>query len=49
MVTTYAAARDIDQKSTVLDGISGVVDGNDYEKLQRARLLKSSEYRMNTA
>ena len=49
MVTTYAAARDIDQTSTVLDGISGFVGGNDYEKLQSARLLNSSEYTVNTA
>ena len=49
MVTTYAAARDIDQTSTVLDGIGGFVGGGDYEKLQSARLLSSSEYTVNTA
>lgn len=49
MVTTYAAARDIDQTSTVLDGISGFVGGADYEKLESARLLNSSEYTVNKA
>ena len=49
MTTQYAAARDIDQTSTVLDGISGFAGGRDYEKLQNARLLNSSEYTVNSA
>ena len=49
MVTTYSAARNIDQTSTVLDGISRFVGGADYEKLQSARLLSPSEYTVNTA
>ena len=49
MTSQYAAARDIDQTSTVLDGISGFVGGADYEKLERARLLNSSEYTVNKA
>ena len=49
MTTQYAAARNIDQTSTVLDGISGFVGGHDYEKLQNARLLNSSEYTINSA
>ncbi len=49
MTTQYAAARDIDQTSTVLDGISGFAGGRDYEKLQNARLLNSSEYTINSA
>ena len=49
MTSQYAAARDIDQTSTVLDGISGFVGGSDYEKLERARLLNSSEYTVNKA
>lgn len=49
MVNQYAAARDIDQTSTVLDGISGFVGGTDYEKLESARLLNSSEYTVNSA
>ena len=49
MVNQYAAARDIDQTSTVLDGIAGFVGGVDYEKLESARLLGSSEYTVNSA
>ena len=49
MTTQYAAARNIDQTSTVLDGISGFTGGHDYEKLQNARLLNSSEYTVNSA
>src|SRR5574344_2311 len=49
MVNNYAAARDIDQTSSVLDGISGFVGSVDYEKLESARLLTSSEYTLNSA
>ena len=49
MVTQYAAARDIDQTNTVLDGIGGFTGGVDYEKVQSARLLTSSEYTLNSA
>ena len=49
IVSTYAAARDINQTTTVLDGIGGFVGGTDYEKLERARLLTSSEYTLNDA
>lgn len=49
MTHEYAAARDIDQTNTVLDGISGMSGGVDYEKVQSARLLTSSEYTLNTA
>ncbi len=48
MTTSYASARDIDQTSSVLDG-AGLVGGADYEKLQSARLLNSSEYTVNSA
>ena len=48
MVTTYADARNIDQTSTVLDGIPNFEGGADYEKLQSARLLNTSEYSVNT-
>ena len=47
MTTTYAAARDIDQASTVLD--VAMTGGVDYEKLSAARLLTSSEYTLNKA
>lgn len=49
MVNSYAAARDIDQTSSVLDAIPGFVGGVDYEKLESARLLNSSEYTVNTS
>src|SRR5574344_1515942 len=49
MVNTYSAARDIDQTSSVLDGINGFVGGSDYEKLENARLLTSSEYTLNSS
>ena len=47
MTTTYAGARDIEQTSTVLDNV--LVGGTDYEKLESARLLSSSEYSVNSA
>ena len=52
LVNDYAEARDISQATTILDGIGG---GNtfrgsiDYEKLQAARKLNSSEYTVNNA
>ena len=48
MNSQYAAARDIDQAATTLDG-GGLVGGADYEKLESARLLNSSEYTVNIA
>ena len=48
MTGQYAAARDIDQAATTLDG-GRLVGGADYEKLESARLLNSSEYTVNTA
>ena len=47
LTTTYNAARDIDQSSSVLD--VAFTGGTDYEKLQSARLLTSSEYSVNQA
>ncbi|MCD8290477.1 MAG: cell surface protein SprA [Prevotella sp.] len=49
MVNSYAAARDIDQTSSVLDAIPGFTGGVDYEKLESARLLSSTEYTLNTS
>src|SRR5574344_290225 len=49
MTHDYVAARDIDQTNTVLDAIAGFTGGVDYEKVQSARLLSSSEYTVNTA
>ena len=47
MNSTYAGARDIDQTSSVLD--AHFVGGTDYEKLESARLLNSSEYTLNSS
>ncbi len=49
LVGTYAAARDINQTSAVFDAVPGFVGGTDYEKLESARLLSSSEYTLNQA
>lgn len=49
MTGQYAAARDIDQTATVLEGIGGFSGGIDYEKVQSAKLLSSSEYKLNAA
>lgn len=46
--TAYAAARDITQTNSVLDG-AGLSGGTDYEKLGNARLLSGSEYSINRA
>ena len=48
MVGQYSAARDIDQAAATLEG-GGLVGGSDFEKLESARLLNSSEYTVNTA
>ena len=48
MITQYVAARDIDQAAATLEG-AGLVGGADFEKLESARLLSSSEYSVNTA
>ena len=45
----YPDARDISLATTVLDAIDGFKGGDDYEKLQSARLLTSSEYSLNSA
>lgn len=48
MTTTYAAARDISQVTGIMNGIPGIEGGMDYEKIQNARLLNSSEYTLNS-
>lgn len=47
LVNELSAARDLSQATKTLDGY-GLVGGADYEKLQSARLLNSSEYYVNT-
>ena len=49
LANDYAEARNIDQTSTILDGIGNFHGGTDYEKLESARLLSSSEYTLNAA
>lgn len=44
---SYPDARNISSVTPVLDGI-GLVGGVDYEKLESARLLSSSEYNLNS-
>jgi cell surface protein SprA len=48
LTTSYDAARDIDQTSSVLEG-AGLNGGTDFEKVESARLLTSSEYTVNTS
>lgn len=48
LVAQYADARNISQATALLDG-AGFVGGTDYEKLENARLLSSSEYKLNDA
>ena len=48
MVGPLGEARDISQATKLLDNY-GLVGGEDYEKLQSARLLSSSEYYLNTS
>ena len=45
LVNTYSDARNMDQTSTVLDPV--MVGGFEYEKVENARLLSSSEYTLN--
>ena len=48
MTGQFAAARDINQTASVLEG-GGLIGGSDFEKLESARLLNSSEYTVNQA
>ncbi len=48
LVNTLGDVRDISTATNALDGY-GLVGGEDYEKLQSARLLSSSEYYVNTS
>ncbi len=49
MVNDYVGARDIAQATNILDAIPGFEGSVDYEKLQSARKLSSSEYTLNSA
>ena len=41
--------RDLQQTSTELEGLNGMEGGMDFEKIESARLLTSSEYTLNSA
>ena len=41
--------RDLQQTSTALEGLNGMEGGMDFEKVESARLLTSSEYTLNSA
>ena len=43
------AFRDLAQTSTALDGLNGMEGGSDFEKIESARLLTSSEYTLNSS
>lgn len=47
MTTTYSGIRDINTTSSTLSGIPNFNQGEDYEKVQNARLLNQSEYTLN--
>ena len=49
LVTQFAAARDISQATSVLDGSQIMAGARDYEKLQSARKLNSNEYTVNNS
>lgn len=48
-LTANPAVRDIQQVSSVMQGMAGMDVGEDYEKIESARLLGSSEYTLNAA
>ena len=43
------AFRDLQQTSSALEGLNGMEGGMDYDKIESARLLTSSEYTLNSA
>jgi len=47
MTTTYSAIRNISNATTVLSSLQNFNSGIDYEKVQNARLLSTSEYTFN--
>ena len=48
-VVTATDFRDLQQTSSVLEGLNGMEGGVDFEKIESARLLSSSEYTLNSA
>ena len=49
ITTNYADARNINSTTAALGSISGFVGGADFEKLESARKLSSSEYTLNAS
>ena len=49
MVNDYPMARDISAVNSLMQGIPGMEGGMDYEKIESARLLTTSEYEINTS
>ena len=49
MVNDYSNARNIDMVGTTLGAIPQLEGGMDYEKIESARLLSSSEYTINSS
>lgn len=47
-VSQYDAARNINETNDVLTNQGDMVSGYDFEKLENARLLEASEYKLNT-
>ncbi len=47
MTSTYSAARTISTATSALNSISNFKSGRDYEKVENARMLSSSEYTVN--
>ena len=47
MTENYAGARDPNSTTSVVSGIHGMKSGRDYEKVENARMLSSSEYTLN--
>lgn len=47
MTGAYSSARDPNSTSATMSSISGMKVGRDYEKVENARLLSSSEYTLN--
>ncbi len=49
IIQNHGYARDISRATSSLDSINGFAGGSDYEKLQSARKLSSTEYTLNSA
>lgn len=49
LVQNYSDVRDIQQVSSVMQSLSNMELGEDYEKVESARLLNSGEYTLNAA